>query len=483
MPVTYVKAGCGTGKTVAAYLWAARNHPSRRLYFCYPTTGTATEGFKDYLLDLNDERGDGIARLFHSRRDVDFEIILNTGADSLTSDLDTDILRDALEAWSTPIAACTVDTVLGLTQNHRRGLFAWPALAQSAFVFDEVHAYDDRLFGALLQFLQNLPGLPCLLMTASLPKHREEALARALREVHGVVLEPIHGPAELEDLPRYHKEIEAQGDPLDRIQRELESRGKVLWVCNTVGRVVEAAKAASHLGPIVYHSRFRYEDRVRQHADVVAAFSKDRPGPALAICSQVAEMSLDLQGCTLLVTDLAPVPALIQRLGRLNRQANKKDDPTRPFIVVTPDSALPYEPADLEAACTWLKALPAAEISQQLLVELWKQSDERPPNRGRSNWLEGGPITEVGELRKTSPGITVLMKDDEPAVIANRKALARVTIPMTMGGIPKNWPTWKRRNGFLVAPRGVIQYDPKLGASWNKSPDGITDVGLGRGLG
>jgi CRISPR-associated endonuclease/helicase Cas3 len=43
--VTYVKAGCGSGKTLAAYMWAARNHPTRRLYFCYPTTGTATEGF------------------------------------------------------------------------------------------------------------------------------------------------------------------------------------------------------------------------------------------------------------------------------------------------------------------------------------------------------------------------------------------------------------------------------------------------------
>ena len=52
--VTYVKAGCGSGKTLAAYLWAAANYP-RRLYFCYPTTGTATEGFRDYLFDTTAE--------------------------------------------------------------------------------------------------------------------------------------------------------------------------------------------------------------------------------------------------------------------------------------------------------------------------------------------------------------------------------------------------------------------------------------------
>src|SRR5206468_4565028 len=90
---------------------------------------------------------------------------------------------ESLESWSTPIVACTVDTVLGLVQNNRRGLFAWPALVQSAFVFDEIHAYDNRLFGALLRFLRDLPGLPVLLMTASLPKAREMALRSVLEKL------------------------------------------------------------------------------------------------------------------------------------------------------------------------------------------------------------------------------------------------------------------------------------------------------------
>ena len=165
--VVFVKAGCGTGKTVAAYLRAATQYVGRRLYFCYPTTGTATEGYKDYLFPETPKAGalhtqkdaadrqrlaDVSAALFHSRRGVDFEIILGTGYDSTTADADAFAKADALESWSTPVVACTVDTVLGLVQNNRRGLFAWPALAQSAFVFDEIHAYDDRLFGALLRF-------------------------------------------------------------------------------------------------------------------------------------------------------------------------------------------------------------------------------------------------------------------------------------------------------------------------------------------
>ena len=191
-PVVYVKAGCGSGKTLAAYLWAGANYPTRRLYFCYPTTGTATEGFRDYLhapeaeaeLWENDQSSQRIRelgpRLFHSRRDVDFEIILSTADDTPRSDADLLARLESLEAWATPVVACTVDTALGLVQNGKRGLFAWPALARSAFVFDEIHAYDDRLFGALLRFLRELPGLPALLMTASLPANREQALREVI---------------------------------------------------------------------------------------------------------------------------------------------------------------------------------------------------------------------------------------------------------------------------------------------------------------
>jgi CRISPR-associated endonuclease/helicase Cas3 len=47
--VTFIRAGCGNGKTTAAYLWAARYPECSRLYVSYPTTGTATEGFRDYV--------------------------------------------------------------------------------------------------------------------------------------------------------------------------------------------------------------------------------------------------------------------------------------------------------------------------------------------------------------------------------------------------------------------------------------------------
>ncbi len=243
----------------------------------------------------------------------------------------------------------------------------------------------------------------------------------------------------------------------------------MLWVCNTVRRVMDAAERAKDFGPLIYHSRFRYEDRVEQHKRVVEAFTPEHRGPALAICSQVAEMSLDLKGCTLLVTDLAPVPALIQRLGRLNRQA-EPGDPTRPFVIreldrESPRWHLPYTPADLDASRTWLDRLPEVDIRQQDLAQLWEQSADNPPVPVPSAWLDGGPKTTVTELREASLGITVLMEADRPRVKANPKVLARLVLPMPSPG-SRAWQTWPRERGVPVAPARVIRYDPLRGAEW-----------------
>jgi CRISPR-associated endonuclease/helicase Cas3 len=351
-----------------------------------------------------------------------------------------------------------------LVQNNRRGLFAWPALAQSAFVFDEIHAYDDRLFGALLRFLGDLPGLPALLMTASLPKAREEALREILTTHRGIELMPITGPAELENLPRYHKAIVQENDPLQIVRETLHKGGKVLWVCNTVHRVMEAADQAKQYSPLIYHSRFKYEDRVQRHKAVIEGFKGN--GPALAICSQVAEMSLDLSA-DLLVTDLAPVPALIQRLGRLNRRATA-GSATKPFVVIKPENPLPYTQEELDAAQKWLQLLSDENISQADLAAKWEQTGDHSPEPVASAWLDGGPTTTVSELREASPGITILMEEDRTRVKAKAKALARLVLPMPIPPSRLNWQQWARERGIPVAPAGTIKYDLLRGAEWQK---------------
>jgi CRISPR-associated endonuclease/helicase Cas3 len=47
--VLLLETGCGGGKTLAGYAWGRSKADGRKLFFCYPTMGTATSGYKDYL--------------------------------------------------------------------------------------------------------------------------------------------------------------------------------------------------------------------------------------------------------------------------------------------------------------------------------------------------------------------------------------------------------------------------------------------------
>ena len=310
--LSLARAGCGSGKSVAAYMWAQQwckrlareGRKNFRLFFCLPTTGTTTEHYKDYAL----ESGIEDAALIHSRAEVDLLEIAQTAPQESATDASGDMAKaaqqalaemrdriESLELWSTPLVISTTDTVLGLMANARRAIYSFPAIMSAAIVFDEIHAYDDQLFGHLLVFLKNFPRLPILLMTASLPEDR----LRAIRHARPDLLDShiIEGPPEFEDLRRY---IIHDAVPDDEIQRAVEEcvreRGKVLWVCNRVERANETYAACranfSEAAVNVYHSRFRYRDRSRRHRRVIDSFNCVGSA-AILVATQVAEMSLD----------------------------------------------------------------------------------------------------------------------------------------------------------------------------------------------
>ena len=222
--VTLVEAGCGSGKTLAAYMWARRHAAGRRLVFCYPTTGTTSAGFQDYLLAQTElERA-----LMHGRASADIEHILDNGA---AHEDDSLWIADVLDLWGTKVVACTVDSVLSLLACWRRALAASPVFAQSAFVFDEVHSYDEHLFGAFLAFLRWTQA-SCLVMTASLSDARRAAIERAC----GHPLEPIRGESAVENAVRYRVGLVSSDEVPGHVEAARDDGGKVLYVANTVAR-------------------------------------------------------------------------------------------------------------------------------------------------------------------------------------------------------------------------------------------------------
>jgi CRISPR-associated endonuclease/helicase Cas3 len=490
--VTLAEAGCGSGKSLAAYLWARRWCERRttlgcqnfRMFFCLPTTGTTTEHYKDYALES------GIpASLAHSRAQVDLHTLAQTAdqeeietsepqrqlASSIAAAQALHAERQKIEAlalWAAPIVVTTADTVLGLMANALRPLCSLPALVQSGIVFDEVHAFDDHLFGHLLVFLKNFPGLPVLLMTASLPAERRRALLQVRPD-----LAVVAGPPDLEELERY---LCVDGDE-DLAWLTVEQcwfrspAAKILWVRNRVDWANDTFARARERFPgkpiDVYHSRFRYKDRSARHRRVIDRF-KRKGEPALLVATQVAEMSLDLSA-DLLITDEAPVPSLIQRLGRLNRSATPQRPSVPNAVVVSVGSSdeLPYAKETLGVSREWrgsLSQLHRALSQRDLAVQFesldsaagfdYKAAEENAYFFGVPD-RSGLWRTRPGKTRGDGYTIAVLLGRDVAGLGAKEPDSGwlrahEVSIPFRQSVIG-----WSRRSGAPVAPKEAIAYD------------------------
>jgi CRISPR-associated endonuclease/helicase Cas3 len=458
--VTMARAGCGTGKTLGAYNWAKTHAIGRKLFFCYPTTGTSTEGFLDYVQDEVE------AVLLHSRAEVDLEMA-QTGEEEaiggeLTIDEDGKPMQSfeneaaqklsSFKAWGPKVSVCTVDTVLGLMQCNRRPLYCFPAIAQAAFVFDEVHCYDDALFGALLKFLETVKA-PVLLMSASFLPWQIQAIETAV----GESVEMILGPKDLEEQPRYRFQI-ADSPDWEQVKQELAENGKVLWVCNQVNVAIEVYQEAKrrNLNAVLYHSRYRYADRVRHHREVVDGFGVDRP-PILAIATQVAEMSLDLSA-TLLISQISDPAGAIQRLGRLNRVYC--GHPLK-AIFYPPKNRYPYKQSQLDNCRKMIEGF-SGDINQAQLATWLENSDDTGDPQTHTVLLDGKWRTYSAPLRNGGFTVTALLEEDlQEIATINASEFPKYTVPLDA----RKTSHWKRhKKGYLIAPSNEWKYCPDKGA-------------------
>lgn len=495
-PVTLVAAGCGNGKTTAAYLWAQKWADGKKLFFTYPTTGTATAGYAGYLADQHAL----LADLIHMRSAVDLEAIHGTPEDVQG---DAAVRIESLRVWDRKVVVCTVDTVLGLLQCQRRGMYSLPAFLAGAVVFDEVHSYDRRLFGGLLRFLREFPGIPALVMSASIPPGRLAHLKAVLGDRAGEV---IYGDATLEGYQRYWLEPRGSEDECWKdVEKALADGKKVLWVCNKVDDAVNVARRAKSrdgvkrhgVEPIVYHSRFRYKDRAgdKEHLgrqkEVLAEFAyhtdgelkgqRVKPGPSLVVATQVCEMSLDISA-DLLVTAECPLPALVQRLGRLNRYATR-DDPWR--CLVYSFRGLPYneDPAAVDLYGDYIESMRATRDTvtklakkpcrQADLADRLKLLEDAEEPETCSALFDDGWVTESMPVRVGDQSITVILARDVESEIptklgSDRKKwtagrLAPWTIPMNY----RRGLTFAASAGpYPVAGDDILIYTTEEGGQW-----------------
>jgi CRISPR-associated endonuclease/helicase Cas3 len=167
---------------------------------------------------------------------------------------------------------------------------------------------------------------------------------------------------------------------------------------------------------LVYHSRFKLEDRQQRHRDTVDAFRAPvdgEPRPAIAVTTQVCEMSLDLDA-DVLVSERAPISSLVQRFGRANRHLRRGLEFRARLITYPPESHLPYEREELDAASRFLSSFTGRDVSQRDLAEgLATYSPVGRLSSGETRFLEGGYFATPGPLRDSDDaGSPVILDGD-----------------------------------------------------------------------
>ncbi|MYU53460.1 type I-E CRISPR-associated protein Cse1/CasA [Streptomyces sp. SID7805] len=267
-------------------------------------------------------------------------------------------LRGRKKALLASFAVGTIDQVLFAGLKSRHLALRHLAVAGKVVIIDEVHAYDAYMNAYLDRVLEWLAAyrVPVVLLSATLPAGRRRELAAAYAgeadagharsgddgdaldvpdDAYPLITAVAPGAPVLAARPpaasgrRTEVALERLDDELAslvrRLDDELRDGGCALVVRNTVDRVLEAAeRLRDHFGAdavTVAHSRFLAADRARKDTELRTRFGPggERPaGPHIVVASQVVEQSLDID-FDLLVTDLAPVDLVLQRMGRLHR--------------------------------------------------------------------------------------------------------------------------------------------------------------------
>lgn len=368
----------GSGKTEAALILAQRMMQAglgEGLFFALPTMATANAMF-DRAADLAGRLFDTAPSLAlaHGRAEMSArfrDLIKATRGKTMPACTEwlADNRRRALLA---NVGVGTIDQALLSALPVRHAMLRHFALSGKILIVDEVHEMGDPYMTQelchLLRLHRRMNG-SAILMTATLPVDLRAKLCEAFgcaapdghaypaltiaghRQVTGIGSVNGRGPVKVSRLSRPE-------DAIVLLAAAADQGAAALWVRNAVDDAIAAVEALRDRGVAadLLHARFALVDRMRHETAALARFGKTRearPGRVL-VATQVVESSLDLD-FDVMVSDLAPIPALVQRAGRLWRHMDRRPAETRacpaPVLhVLSPDP-------DQVADALWLRGV------------------------------------------------------------------------------------------------------------------------------
>jgi len=194
-------------------------------------------------------------------------------------------------------------------------------------ILDEIHTYSETTQAIVLKIVEILCNIGCRVHigTATMPTVLYNRLIDILGG-KGKVFDVRLSDEILDTFDRHfiHKaySIESLKTIIDDA---IKQNQKILLVCNQVKRAQKLYESLSENYPdipkMLVHSRFKRGKRSQLETDLRNIYDKSSEA-CLVVSTQVVEVSLDIS-FDLMITECAPIDALIQRFGRINRKRTK----------------------------------------------------------------------------------------------------------------------------------------------------------------
>ena len=374
----------GSGKTEAALFWASNNqnrtHGSR-IFYTLPYTASINAMYirlskvlKPHYQDEKDAECDA---------HTDYISMLHGKASYFLSKLhdDDDVAKHARKVSRLVCSPYKIITPYQAIKHffslkgYEMGMLE---MYKGVFILDEIHSYDAATIAQILgmcKFLKSQLDAKILLMSATLPSFISQLFITHLNISDDNII--TMNKEEQEEYARHECHI-LQGridDAIERIRNDLVAGKRVLVVCNTIATSQDIFGKLKDItqNSILIHSRFIVKDRERIENKIINGESNTDSDPLqLLVGTQAIEVSLDIDYDTC-YTEPAPIDALIQRFGRVNRKRKKGICPVFVCSHGSDSDKYIYNSNHLEKTLEELKSLEAQ--SDTPILHEWKLQD------------------------------------------------------------------------------------------------------------
>lgn len=373
-------APTGSGKTEAALSWVVANQQENgRLFYLLPYTASINAMVKR-LQKIFDDTNEKRVTALHSRSlDFFYDEALEETANYEKSAVMAKQRKAISKELFYPIKISTPHQVLKNALCGKGWDMALWDYQNALFIIDEFHTYDAHLTGLLLatvKWLRDTFNAKFMFMSATVPQFMQDIVLKEIFDGDKTrIVKP--DPSKESDkavLDRIRHVVKCREENtilevLPEIEKLLsETKTTIIIIVNNIRTCQGLYEELRRFKPELLHGGLHRKDRKEIEEKITAENKNERP--RLLIATQAVEVSLDIDYDVAYIEN-APIDALIQRFGRVNR-AGKLSNPAPVNLIKNSLGNVKkiYDDAILENTWAILSEFNNQPIGEQDLVDV-----------------------------------------------------------------------------------------------------------------